>query len=317
MVKRSDEGKPVEKPRAVIVGGPTASGKSAAALAIAREFDGVVINADSMQVYKELDILTARPSRADEAAAPHKLYGVWPASSQGTVGRWRTAALAEIKAANKAGKLAVVCGGTGMYLKVLVEGLSRVPEIPSEVRNAARRRMGMVGRAAFFAELKKRDPVAGAKLARGDGQRMLRAWEVLEATGRSLYEFQADDPPSSDIWPTLVLLPPRELQRQRLAARALQMVEAGAVSEVRALLALELPDTLPVMRALGVRELAGYIRGEYDLDHGINLMTVATQRFAKRQATWFKGQMKAATFLNAQYSESLMPRIRTFIKQIG
>jgi tRNA dimethylallyltransferase len=317
MVKRKSEGKPGEKPNAVIVGGPTASGKSAAAIAIAQAFDGVVINADSMQLYRELDVLTARPSRADEAVVPHKLYGVWSAASHGTVGRWRTAALAEIEAANKAGKLAIVCGGTGMYLKSLVEGLSHVPEIPPEIRIAARRRMDMIGAPAFFAVLKKRDPAAGARLGSTDRQRMLRAWEVLEATGRTLADFQAEDPPSRDVWPSLVLLPPRDVQRQTVVARALRMIEAGAVTEVRNLLALGLSDDLPAMRALGVREIAGFLRGDYDLDHGINLMAAATQRFAKRQATWFRGQMKHATFLTAQYSESLMPEIRTFIKQIG
>jgi tRNA dimethylallyltransferase len=146
---------------------------------------------------------------------------------------------------------------------------------------------------------------------------MLRAWEELEATGRTLADFQAEDPPSRDVWPSLVLLPPRDVQRQTVVARALRMIEAGAVTEVRNLLALGLSDDLPAMRALGVREIAGFLRGDYDLDHGINLMAAATQRFAKRQATWFRGQMKHATFLTAQYSESLMPEIRTFIKQIG
>ena len=183
------------KKRAVIVAGPTASGKSAAAMAIAREFDGVVINADSMQVYEELRVLSARPSTDDEAAVSHRLYGIWKAAEHGTVGRWRTAALAEIDVANKAGKLAVLCGGTGMYLKLLVEGLSAVPPIPAEVREASRALLAKIGHAEFFADLVRRDPASGAKLSPADTQRILRAWEVVIATGIPLGAHQAADPP--------------------------------------------------------------------------------------------------------------------------
>jgi tRNA dimethylallyltransferase len=310
--------KPVgeRKPDALIVAGPTASGKSALATAVAREFDGVVINADSMQLYAELDVLTARPSREDEAAVSHRLYGVWPAASHGTVGRWRQAALAEIAAANAAGKLAIVCGGTGMYLKMLVEGLSHVPPIPPEIRDAVRARFSDIGAAAFHAELAARDPVAGAKLTMADSQRMLRAYEVVEATGRTLSDYQAADPLGTATWPTLVLLPPREAHRTAIAARTRKMAENGALDEVRALLAQNLPDTLPAMRALGVREFAGHLAGQYDFESAINMLSLATAKFAKRQATWFRGQMKHALRFDAQYSESLMGQIRTFVKQI-
>ena len=304
------------KPRAVIVAGPTASGKSAAAIAIAREFDGVVINADSMQVYEELRVLTARPSEADEKAAPHRLYGVWKAAEHGTVGRWRAAALAEIVAANDAGKLAILCGGTGMYLKLLVEGLSKVPPIPAEIREASRALLAKIGPAEFFEDLKRRDPVAGAKLSAADTQRMLRAWEVVVATGTTLSAHQAADPPRAEAWPTLLFLPPRAAQVTAIDARAARMVEAGALDEVRGLLAQGLSDELPAMRALGVRELAAHIRGETDLPSAINELQVATRQFAKRQATWFRRQVRADKLLSAQFSESLIPEIRTFIKEI-
>jgi tRNA dimethylallyltransferase len=309
-----DAAKPV--PDAIIVAGPTASGKSALALAIARDFDAVIVNADSMQLYADLDVLTARPSRADEAAVPHRLYGVWPAASHGTVGRWRAAALAEIAAANASGKLAVVCGGTGMYLKLLVEGLSHVPPIPDAVRMQARAHLDEIGASAFHAELAARDPLSAAKFTAADRQRMLRAWEVVEATGRTLASFQADDPPNAQSWPTVVLLPPRDIQAAAIAGRAERMLAAGALDEVRGLLAQGLPDTLPAMRALGVRELARHLAGEYDLPSAINELTIATRKFAKRQATFFRGQMKQAHFIPAQFSESLMPEIRTFIKEI-
>ncbi len=312
MVKPMGDG----KPDAVVVAGPTASGKSALAMAIAREFDGVVINADSMQLYRELDVLTARPSRDDEACVPHRLYGVWAAASHGTVGRWRQAALAEIAAANAAGKLAVVCGGTGMYLKMLVEGLSHVPPIPPEIRDAARAKLAAIGAAAFHAELARRDPVAGAKLAIADSQRMLRAYEVVEATGRTLADYQAADPLGTAKWPAIVLLPPRAAHRAAIADRTRKMAENGALDEVRGLLAQDLPDTLPAMRALGVREFAGHLAGQYDFKSAINMLSLATAKFAKRQATWFRGQMKHALRIDAQYSESLMGQIRTFVKQI-
>jgi tRNA dimethylallyltransferase len=316
MVKPMRDGKSGGKPDALIVAGPTASGKSALALAIAREFDGVVVNADSMQLYAELDVLTARPSREDEAAVPHRLYGVWPAASHGTVGRWRQAALAEIAAANAAGKLAVVCGGTGMYLKMLVEGLSHVPPIPPAIRDAARAKLADIGPAAFHAELARRDHVAGAKLTMADSQRMLRAYEVVEATGRTLSDYQAADPLGAATWPTILLLPPREAHRAAIAARTRKMTENGALDEVRSLLAQNLPDTLPAMRALGVREFALHLAGQCDFDSAINMLSLATAKFAKRQATWFRGQMKHALRFDTQYSESLMGQIRTFVKQI-
>jgi tRNA dimethylallyltransferase len=224
--------------------------------------------------------------------------------------------LAEIAAANAAGKLAVVCGGTGMYLKMLVEGLSHVPPIPPEIRDAVRAKLVSIGAAAFHAELAARDPVAGAKLAMADSQRMLRAYEVVEATGRTLADFQAADPIAAATWPTLVLLPPREAHRAAIAARTRKMAENGALDEVRSLLAKKLPDTLPAMRALGVREFAGHLAGQYDFNSAISMLNLATAKFAKRQATWFRGQMKHALRFDAQYSESLMGRIRMFVKEI-
>jgi tRNA dimethylallyltransferase len=303
-------------PPALVIAGPTASGKSGLALKLAQEFNGVVINADSMQVYEELRVLSARPSAEDEAAVPHRLYGIWKAAAHGTVGRWRTAALAEIDAANKAGKLAVLCGGTGMYLKLLVEGLSAVPPIPAAVREASRALLAKIGHAEFFADLARRDPASGAKLRPADTQRILRAWEVVVATGIPLGAHQAADPPRAADWPTLLFIPPRAAQVASIDARAARMVEAGALDEVRGLLAQGLSDELPAMRALGVRELAGHLRGEYDLTSAIKALQFSTRRFAKRQTTWFRGQMKVARIVPAQYSESLMPEIRTFIKEI-
>lgn len=306
-----------ERKAALIVAGPTASGKSALAAAIAREFDGIVINADAMQVYAELRVLTARPSPAEEAQVPHRLYGVWPAKLRGTVGTWREAARIEIDEAYAAGKLPILCGGTGMYLKMIVEGLAPVPPIPDEVKARAHAKLTELGAEDFHAELARRDPVAGAKIRPKDTQRTLRAWEVSEAHGVPLAEFQARAPLVAEAWPTLLLDPPREALVTSIEARVDRMIGEGALEEVRALLAQGLPDTLPAMRALGVPELAAHLRGEYDLPSAINALKVSTRQFAKRQTTWFRNQLKNAHRLGAQFSESLLPEIRSFIRKEG
>lgn len=306
-----------ERKAALIVAGPTASGKSALAAAIAREFDGVAINADAMQVYAELRVLTARPSSEEEAAVPHRLYGIWPARLHGTVGKWRDAARAEIDAAHAAGKLPILCGGTGMYLKLIVEGLAPVPPIPEGVKARACARLAEIGAEALHAELAARDPVAGAKIRPKDAQRILRAWEVIEAHGVPLSEFQARAPLAAETWPTLLLDPPREALVARIEARVGRMIAQGAVDEVRALVAQGLPDTLPAMRALGVPEIAAHLRGEVDLPSAINALIVSTRQFAKRQTTWFRNQMKDAHRIDAQFSESLLPEIRSFIRKEG
>lgn len=306
-----------EGKQALIVAGPTASGKSALASAIAREFGGTVINADAMQVYAELRVLTARPTPEEEVEVPHRLYGVWPARDHGTVGKWRDAAREAIDEAHAAGRLPILCGGTGMYLKLIVEGLAPVPPIPDDVRTRARARHAELGAQAFHAELARRDPIAGAKLAPNDAQRVLRAWEVIEAHGVPLAQFQARAPLVSETWPTLLLDPPRADLVANIETRVDRMIAQGALDEVRALLAQDLPDTLPAMRALGVPELAAHIRDEVDLPSAINALKISTRQFSKRQTTWFRNQMKSVHRIGAQFSESLLPEIRSFIRKEG
>ena len=202
----------------LVIAGPTASGKSALAAAVAREWDGTGINADSMQIYHELCLLTARPGDAELQAAPHRLFGVLSGAEACSVGRWREIALAEVEAALGAGRLPILVGGTGLYLKAFMEGLSTIPEIPGELRAAAREELAALGKAAFHARLAARDPVMGARLRPGDSQRMLRAWEVLLATGRSLADWQeapAMPPPSTTCrrwrWTTSASSPPRSI----------------------------------------------------------------------------------------------------------
>ena len=301
----------------LIVAGPTASGKSGLALAVAEEFDGVIVNADSMQVYRELRILTARPMPADEARAPHRLYGVLSASEACSAGRWRDMALAEIERAHAAGKLPIVCGGTGLYLKALTGGLSPVPEPPDEIREAMRARLGAKGSQALHRELSARDPEMAKRLEPADGQRIARALEVLEATGRSLAAWQAgpaEEPPAGLRFATILLAPPREALYARCDRRLKAMAEEGALDEVRRLTAMGLAPDLPAMKALGVKEFADYLAGNRAFDEALAAAQQATRNYAKRQMTWFRNQIIADKMITTQFSESMLPEIFSFIR---
>jgi tRNA dimethylallyltransferase len=304
-----------ERRSAVVFAGPTASGKSAAALAAAREFGGVVINADSMQVYRELAILTARPDAAAMAAAPHRLYGVISASEACSVARWRAMALAEIDAALGAGQLPILAGGTGLYIEALAKGLAPVPDIPSSVRDEARRLVAEEGAAALHARLARLDP-ASAALQPGDRQRVVRAWEVITATGKPLAEWQrVAAPADAPALLTFLFLPPRDALYAASDRRFAAMIEAGAIGEVKALLALNVDPELSALKAVGVGEIAAYVRGEIDMARMIALGQQATRRYAKRQYTWFRHRLPAACIFQEQYSESLDRVIFTKIRE--
>ncbi len=298
----------------VVVAGPTASGKSALALAIAERFSGVVINADSMQVYRELAILTARPGPAALAAAPHRLYGVLPAAERCSVGRWREMALGAIAA--EAGRLPVVTGGSGLYLRALGAGLAPVPEIPAEIAAEGRAMLRDLGSAGLHCDLARLDPVMAARLVPRDSQRLLRAWCVQRATGRSLAAWQAETSPAG-LGPTLVvaLMPPRAELYAACDARFSAMVAAGALGEVEALLALGLDPSLPAMKAVGVRELAEALAGRLAFAKAVSAAQQATRRYAKRQVTWIRHQMPEAHIVDAQFSERILPRIFAIIRQ--
>ncbi len=307
----------------VIVTGPTAGGKSGLALALAEAFDGVVINADSMQVYRELETLTARPGPAAQARAPHRLYGTLAGHERCSAGRWRALALAEIATAHAAGKLPLVVGGTGLYLRALVEGLAEVPEVPAALREAAEARHRELGGPGMHAELAVRDPEMAARLEPGDSQRLIRAWEVLEATGRSLAAWQAAAAPGSGDagyrYLRLVRLPPRDQLYAACDARFCAMIEAGALDEVRILRELGLDPKLPVMRALGVRELGRHLDGALSLDAAVARAQQATRNYAKRQMTWLRTQappeLVSTVVLNEQYSKSIGPEIFANIRR--
>ncbi len=288
----------------MLLAGPTASGKSALALDLAAHFDGVVINADAMQVYREMSVLTARPDAAAEAGAPHRLYGFLPVTEGFSAGRWRERAVAEIRAAEDAGKLPIVVGGTGLSLKALSGGLSPMPPVPDGIRARVRARVEEIGSEAFHAELAARDPVMAGRLRVSDRQRIARAMEVWEATGTSLADWQGRGAVEEGFgFLTLLLAPPREVLHAACDARFRAMVANGALAEARAMRALVLDPALPATRALGLRELIRHLDGEVGLEEAIGLAQAATRQYAKRQMTWFRNQLSDPTIFNEQYSE--------------
>jgi tRNA dimethylallyltransferase len=304
----------------IVVGGPTASGKSALALALAEEFTGTIINADSMQVYRDLAVLTARPGGAELERAPHHLYGVIDAGEACSTGRWRILALTEIAAARAEGRLPILVGGTGLYLRALLEGLAPVPAIPDALRREARALHARLGGEAFRHALAALDPEAAARLASGDGQRLIRAYEVVTATGRPLAAWRLGQKASPVCAAAIVLMPPRAALYAACDARFLTLMDLGAAAEVEALLARRLDPVLPAMKAVGVRELAAWLAGRCTRAAAIAAAQQATRRYAKRQYTWFRHQLPAPgpfekLVLAEQFSESLLPEIFAFIRQ--
>jgi tRNA dimethylallyltransferase len=276
-------------PRALIVAGPTASGKSALVLALARRIGATVINVDSMQVYRELRILTARPTPADEAVAPHALYGLRAAAEPGSAAWWRGEALAAMDAAWAAGRVPLLCGGTGLYFSSLINGLSPIPTVTAEARQEARGLLETVGPAALHARLQAGDPATAARLRPTDSQRVARAWEVWRSTGRGLADWQAErGAPAAWTFRAVLLDPPREALRAAIEGRFAAMLAAGALAEARALLDLGLDPALPAMRAHGMPELAAHLRGEISIQEAARRARLVTGQYAKRQATWFR-----------------------------
>lgn len=302
----------------VIVAGPTASGKSAFALDLAQALGGTVINADSMQVYRELRILTARPSAEEEALVPHRLYGVLPAAEACSAARWREMALGAIDEAHAQGRLPILAGGTGLYLRALTQGLAPIPDVPAAVREATRRRFAEMGNRAFHAELAALDPDMGARLKPGDSQRLMRAAEVLAATGRSLAEWQqelAEEGAASGLsFFTVALLPPRAPLRERIAVRFAAMLQAGALEEVRALAALDLPPDRPALKAHGVPELMRHLAGEISIEEAARRAILVTGQYAKRQVTWLRHQVAKDYVVEEASRGSMSPPVANKIR---
>jgi tRNA dimethylallyltransferase len=307
-------------PEIVIVAGPTASGKSALALAIAEEFAGTIINADSQQVYRDLAVLSARPSEAEMARVPHRLYGVIDAAENCSAGRWLALAQAEIDAARAARRLPILTGGTGLYLEALLNGLAELPPIPASARDEAKALHAALGGVAFRERLATLDPVSAAKLGANDTQRLTRAYEVALATGKSLSQWQVEQAPAPDLRAAaIVLLPEREGLYQACDTRVTAMVALGAEEEARTLLARGLATNLPAMKAVGLRELGAVLDGSVTRDEAVAAMQQATRQYAKRQYTWFRNRLQESGILrritiNEQFSVSLLPEIFAFIR---
>ncbi|HZR90626.1 MAG TPA: tRNA (adenosine(37)-N6)-dimethylallyltransferase MiaA [Bradyrhizobium sp.] len=284
----------LEDDKPVLIAGPTASGKSALALGLAEQLGGIVINTDSMQVYADLQVLTARPTFDEEARVPHRLYGHVDAAVNYSAGSFVSDAAAALAEARALGRLPIFIGGTGLYFKALTRGLSAVPPIPAEVRENVRARLERDGVEALHAELVRRDPVTAARLKPRDRTRIARALEVVVATGRALTDWHSEGQPpllAPGEFRALFLAPEREALYARIDARFGAMLQAGALDEVERLAARRLDPLLPAMKAHGVPPLMKYLKGEISLAEAAEIGRADTRHYAKRQFTWFRHQL--------------------------
>lgn len=266
-----------------------------------------------MQVYRELSVVTARPTEADMRRAPHRLYGTAPAVEPCSAAQWRDWAVAEINAAHAEGRRAIIVGGTGLYIRTLMRGIAAIPAVPAEIRAESRAELAAAGAPALHARLAAADPETAARLSPNDSQRIVRAWEVWRATGRPLSAWQADPLPEVPFqFRAWVLLPPRPWLNQRCDERFLAMVDAGAVAEVAALTATGIDPALPAMRALGVPQLGAHLAGEISLADAIAAAQSATRAYAKRQTTWFRHQLAThagVSTLEEKYNSNMIDLI--------
>lgn len=283
-----------DRPDAVLIAGPTASGKSGMALNLANRWGGEIVNVDSMQIYPVLDVLTARPPVDDLNRFPHHLYGCADPAAAWSVERWRLDAERVMADIRHRGAVPIFVGGTGLYFRALDDGLSRVPEISSEIRESVRNNLQTLGSEALHKQLKTLDEAGAFRLKPGDSHRIARALEVVLSTGKPLAHFQAelDSPPLTKglNCERIVLFPPRLLLHERINARAEWMLDNGAIEEVEKLLALDLPASATLLKAIGVRQISEYLCGKIDRPTLVAQLQAATRQYAKRQCTWFRGQ---------------------------
>ena len=297
----------MSKYRAILIAGPTASGKSQLALDIAEKVDGVIVNADSMQVYEDLQVLTARPSINDLETAPHALYGFVPGDTPYSAGKFAQDAEKVIAECVESGKLPILVGGTGLYFRALLEGLSPIPQIPRTLRHHWRSEAQRLPPEQLHAILSGKDPTMAARLHPTDTQRLVRALEVIDATGQSLAEWQRIPgvpviPPSATV--KIVIDMPRDELYQRSDTRFDQMLAAGAIDEVVALSKKKYDPSLPIMRALGVQPLLAHIRGDIELAAAVDATKTETRHYIKRQLTWLRSNMMSWKWISPQQLES-------------
>ena len=303
---------------AVLIAGPTAGGKSSVAMFLARKWNGVIVNADSMQVYAQMRILNARPSEEDEENLPHRLYGHVSAAEAYSAGKWLKDVDEALTQIWQAGQLPIIAGGTGLYFRMLLEGVAPVPDIDPDIREYWRGKAAADGPEVLHKILTIRDPVMAARLQPTDPQRLVRALEVLEGTGRSLAEWQKLEPtkPLLDETETMrfVLAPPREALYARINSRFDAMLDMGALDEAREMKALGLPANLPAMKTLGLKPLIAHLNGELDLEKAVEESKTASRRYAKRQMTWLRGNMITWSWVVEQDMESQVEKIFSFIQ---
>ena len=301
----------------ILIAGPTASGKSALALELAAKLGGVIINADSMQVYRDLRIITARPTPDEERRVPHRLYGHVDAAENYSVGRWFGEAAAALADTFGQGRPAIMTGGTGLYFSTLTRGIAAVPPVPAEIRRVVRNRLTTEGVAALHQELSKRDPATAARLKPGDRARITRALEVVLATGRSLAQWHEDNMPARlDLAAAakVFLMPNRDELGLRIDARFDAMMSAGALEEVRAFAARNLDPNLPAMKAHGVPWLIRHLKGEIAMAEAVAQAKRDTRRYTKRQATWFRNQLPQFEWAEPQHAATA---VEAQLRRIG
>lgn len=281
-----------QQPSITLIGGPTASGKSALALDMAIKTGAAIINADSQQLYADMDVLSARPSKDDEAKAPHRLYGVADAAEAWSVGKWSRAALDEISRAHADGHNAILVGGTGLYFNALTKGLADIPAVPAKIRDTVEHEYDIAGEQVFRETLREIDPEAESRIFPCDRQRLIRALSVFRATGKSLSAFKSDTRPllRPNSWSGIIVEPEREQLYANCDRRVDIMLQTGAVEEVKALMARNLDMGLPSMKAVGLREISAWLNGEMSRNQAVEAMKQATRNYAKRQLTWFRNQ---------------------------
>ena len=306
--------------RCIVICGPTASGKSSLAMKLATELNGEIINADSMQVYNELKILTSRPSSTDMENIPHNLFGIRRIVEPCSVNIWINLTKNTISEIIDRGRTPIVCGGTGMYIHYLSKSLSKVPEIPTSVRLQAREKLKVLGNENFSKELIKLDPLLGTKISIGDSQRLTRAWEVIKSTGRSLAAWNMEAAKATDLnLYHVLLMPDREILYRICDQRFLGFMDQGALSEAETIKNMDLDPSLPAMKALGLSQINKYLDGEMNLDDAIKHAQQKTRNYAKRQMTWFRNQLEPNFLSTKPYdgsiNQELMALVIKFLKK--
>ncbi len=309
-----------EKKHLVIIAGPTCSGKSELARAMALEFNGQIINADSMQVYSDLQVITSRPSNEDLLSIKHKMYGYLDGSKRGNVASWHKLAIKEILNSEEEKNLPIVVGGTGLYLNSLINGISTIPEPTKDIKEYVNEKILKLGLGTIFDELKKIDSVGSKKIKPNDKQRIVRSYEVFLSSGKPLTFWQSKEilkPLRHSKIYNLLVLPEREVLYQMCNHRFDKMIVSGAIEEVAKLKDRCLDPSLPVMNAIGVRELSCFLEGDTPLEDAVSKSKQLTRNYAKRQVTWFKNQFNSSSVVFEQFSESLctkiFPKIRQFL----